>query len=132
MPARVSVRIDGSRTVVGCIRRRSRRDGVRRCAGDFRYSRRVDPLNAVRSVPRVNLGPVRIPTESQEGEFCSEVFVLQRDWEFATDRAWVSDGGFHTARPWAFTSIPQIVFGQELTVNRRATPNVTNCVRQSG
>ena len=30
------------------------------------------------------------------------------------------------------SSTPQIVFGQQLTVNRRPTPNVADCVRQSG
>ena len=46
--------------------------------------------------------------------------------------AWASDAGFRTARRWASSSTPQIVFGQQLTVNRRPTPNVADCVRQSG
>jgi hypothetical protein len=45
--ARVSVRIDGSRTVVGCIRHRWRVTRVRICPGSPRTTRRVYRLIAV-------------------------------------------------------------------------------------
>jgi len=68
VPARVSVRIDGSHTVAGCIRRRWRRE-----PGNLRTSRRVDRVKCRRAPrPEWRLRRHRIRAESQQGEFAQE------------------------------------------------------------
>ncbi len=62
---RLSVRIDGSRTVGGCIRRQWPRDACDGRAGRLRTLQRVERLNAtVCSVPELNLAGRRSRADS--------------------------------------------------------------------
>src|ERR1700686_58344 len=92
---RVSVRIAGSRTVEGSVRRRWRREGV--CAPQApRQRQRSECVSTDRGAPcapsvvdpawnaQHGFGPPAVPTLVTAREFVRA--SLRHDWQFATDR----------------------------------------------